>query len=218
MPILYEISYINPLLCTPTHVLVTVSEFGFPSNGWHTSPVKSDFALVLTVGRVGLMARFIRTFVLLHTSSSARLLRTFHPNYWFRRSKFLEKDKEIDTQPESQRQSASSSKRGESSRKILGCVSSIASSVLIQNICSPFFRSQSDFSLADAGRQLEPCKESDKDPPEGFKPTAVRDIFLKRNIKAPKSIEKQNSLTDSPLYNGSNSRSHVGTLSFTSII
>jgi hypothetical protein len=89
---------------------------------------------------------------------------------------------------------------------------------MIKNIYSPYyFRSQSDFSL-DAGRQLEPCEESEQDPREGFKPAVVRDIFLKRKIKAPKSIEKQNSLTDWPLYNASNSRSHVGTLRFTSII
>ena len=119
MPILYEISYINLLMRIPSYVSVTLSEFGFPSNGWHTSPVKSDFALVLSVGRVGLMARFVRTIVLVHTTSSARLLRTFHPKYWFRRMSCSQRNEGSEVQPTSHRLSSSRSQGGESSRKVL---------------------------------------------------------------------------------------------------
>lgn len=140
MPILFEISYINPLMCEPLYVIVTLSELGFPRNGWHTSPVKSDFALVLTVGRVGLMARFVRTFVILHTSSSARLSRTFHPKFWFRRLKDPPHDDGGEEQqlPGSQRPQGSSTKWGESSRRGLEWVAFIVN-FMIWDIIAHFF-------------------------------------------------------------------------------
>ncbi len=111
MPVIYEIAYINPLLRSPTTISVNLSPRGFPNSGWHTDALKSDYELVLAIGRVGLMARFIRTVVLTHTSSSARFLRTFHPRFWFRRSKYLK-------QQLSPQRAQKNSQRGESSRSL----------------------------------------------------------------------------------------------------
>lgn len=207
MPILFEISYINPLMCEPLYVIVTLSELGFPRNGWHTSPVKSDFALVLTVGRVGLMARFVRTFVILHTSSSARLSRTFHPKFWFRRLKHPPHDEGGEEQQfsGSQRPQGSSSKWGESSRRGLEWVAFIVNFMIWDIVGSLFFRSHSD-----TDRRLEPCEESEQDQVDRNRVSLVRDIVLKRKIKRPNFLGKPNSITESIFLNAAHSHSHVG--------
>lgn len=122
MPILYDISYINPILSQPMSVSVRLSKYGFPNQGWHTDAVRSDFALIFTIGRVGLMARFIRTFALVHASSSACFLRSFHPKYWWspRLKTITQRDNEEEEPlPVSQRQLTSSSKHEGSSRRII---------------------------------------------------------------------------------------------------
>jgi len=129
MPVIYEIAYINPLLRRQTNISVILSRNGFPNKTWHTAPVKSDFELLLAIGRVGLMARFMRTFVLTHTSSSSRFLRIYHPRFWFRRSKNLKQ------QLSSPQRAQKNSQRGESSRTVNRWVSTIMASELTRNNC-----------------------------------------------------------------------------------
>ena len=104
------------------YVSVKLSKFGFPSHGWHDDTVESDFALVLTVGRVGLLMRFIRTFARFHNLGSARLLHAFHHMNWFQKLQRLSQGEGSEKQamPASQRHLDSSSTWGERSRRDFG--------------------------------------------------------------------------------------------------
>ena len=87
---LYRISYVNPDLRHPAVVVLPLTALGMPSVGYTHLPHHGtrtlgyiDWGLLLTVGRVGLMARFIRTSVLVEMSSGFPY-RYFYPAYWLR--------------------------------------------------------------------------------------------------------------------------------------
>ena len=75
----------DPLISQPYQLRIDLNERGFPTNGNHATPIGVDWPLMLTVGRVGLMARFIRTSVLVQITSSFWWLKYFYPRYWLRK-------------------------------------------------------------------------------------------------------------------------------------
>lgn len=93
LTILYRLSYINPTMREPRTVTVRLCELGFPVAGRHATPLTIEWPLMLTVCRVGLMARFIRTSVLVQISSSWYWLVYFYPRYWTSKCKRQEKGK-----------------------------------------------------------------------------------------------------------------------------
>lgn len=82
LTVLYKISYVNPNMQQPKYTHVMLSQHGFPLRGDHATPLHFNLSLVLTVGRVGLMARFIRTSFLVQATSTLQWLRIFYPPYW----------------------------------------------------------------------------------------------------------------------------------------
>lgn len=77
---LFRISYINPLMTQPVHDDVVLDGLGFPIGGAHSTPITMEWSLMFTVGRVGLMARFIRTSVLV--KMTFHWIRYLYPAYW----------------------------------------------------------------------------------------------------------------------------------------
>ena len=53
LTILYRIRYTNPRMRDVYHIEVGLNENGFPKSGSHATPLTVDWALMLTVGRVG---------------------------------------------------------------------------------------------------------------------------------------------------------------------
>lgn len=83
LTVLFRISYINPLMRQPTVISVQMNELGVPLTGWHLHPLSIDWQLMLSVGRVGLMARFIRTSVLVQIGCQFYWLRYLYPDYYW---------------------------------------------------------------------------------------------------------------------------------------
>ena len=87
---LYRISYVNPAMRRSVDLVLPLTELGLPAMSYtQLTPIGAhsfgyvDLELLLTVGRVGLMARFIRTSVLVEMSSGFPY-RYFYPTYWLR--------------------------------------------------------------------------------------------------------------------------------------
>mmetsp|Transcript_20885 Transcript_20885/g.45261 ORF Transcript_20885/g.45261 Transcript_20885/m.45261 type:complete len:875 (-) Transcript_20885:15-2639(-) len=203
LTILYHISYINPSICRPQSVRVELTEFGFPVGGQHATPLSVDWSLVLTIGRVGLMARFIRTSVLVQISSSSFWLRYFLPRYWILK---LTSKREVESKNNlaSQRALASTS-TGRAERRTSDplSVSSLGDSKMVNR------RSMQP----ETEGQLETFTEgSEPDAPEDSKLSSKKDFFKGFRKKSP-DVGADTLGSKSTLFGknkSKDSRSHVG--------
>jgi len=77
----------TPIMVEFMELRVTLNEYGFSDGGYHSNPpsIQLQWTILLTVGRVCLMARFIRTSVLAQISSIVYNLRYFHLAYWMQK-------------------------------------------------------------------------------------------------------------------------------------
>ncbi|KAL7549343.1 hypothetical protein ACHAWF_012613 [Thalassiosira exigua] len=80
-----RISYINPRRTQITQWQVHLDGMGFPTSSRSSSPLNFNWSLLLTVARVGLMARFIRTSVLVNLTGVLFWTRFFSPAFWWRK-------------------------------------------------------------------------------------------------------------------------------------
>jgi len=214
LTILYRVSYINPNLAKQISIHVRLNAIGFPCPGQrHATPMPFDWPLVFTVGRVSLMARFIRTSFLVKVSSNWSCLQYFFPKYWISKCKREKKEE----------------RRIQASERVL--VSSIKGRGLDRN-SDPFSVSSLGESstrkrmgsikrASGLGSELEhSLEESGSLPPKAkSKPTNVKDFFKSFVRKASDatidSSEKvpPNAGTGSMFGNNDrkDSRSHVGT-------
>ncbi|KAL7538058.1 hypothetical protein ACHAXR_008250 [Thalassiosira sp. AJA248-18] len=199
MTILYKISYINPAMAEPHYLRVDLNELGFPKTGRHATPMSIDWPLVLTVGRVALMARFIRTSVLVQLSGSFYSFQYFYPGYWMKKltSKFRRKKTEIQNEGLASQMALASGSRVPRGR---------------EENPDPFSIS----ALGDSRKALEPfSEESDSVPPEEHKPTTMKRFFkgFARNPSGSLDGVPSKNPSESLLFGNNDSNdsgSHVG--------
>jgi len=204
----HRISYINPEMRTPFRVSVALNVLGFPSAGHHATPMSIDWPLILTVGRVGLMARFIRTSVLTQVSSSWMLMQYFHPEYWMSKCerRRIEKENEV---LDSEKVLVSSSQARPDENLDLNSVSSLGDSTGM-NVASGGRR-----ALGERLTMLSSFPEKSESPPPEEE-SNVKRIF-KAFAKKPSDAGADasdgaapNRQKESMLLGNDDSRSHVG--------
>jgi len=205
---LWTMEYINPRMREPHTINVTLDEIGFPLNGDHATPIQFNWTLVLAIGRMGLMARFIRTSILVAWTQDINCLRFVSPMYWWERinSKYNEKkeDKQKGRPLISQRVLASSTMARERNS-------------------DPFTVSALGDSRGDLNRssrrdsRLEAFAEEeskDLDPKEEDKPTTMKAFFkgltTKKSSDMGSDVDNEEPTTSSLFGNTDDSGSHVG--------
>ena len=216
LTVLYKISYINPVMRQPKYTRVDLSELGFPIAGGHSTPLHINVNLILTVGRVGLMARFIRTSFLVQVSSLVPILRFFHPGYYIQKltSRCRDKQEEKRKNLASQRVLASSSRaRNHVSRDSDPySISQLGDSRRLSRSSS---RRSIRFSKAE--EDLEPHEEVDSeeesDPPEDSKPVSIREYLKGLTKRSSDKDSLDGEQAESLLLGNTDSKdsgSHVG--------
>jgi len=205
---LWTMEYINPRMREPHTINVTLDKIGFPLNGDHATPIQFNWTLVLAIGRMGLMARFIRTSILVAWTQDINCLRFVSPMYWWERinSKYNEKkeDKQKGRPLISQRVLASSTMARERNS-------------------DPFTVSALGDSRGDLNRssrrdsRLEAFAEEeskDLDPQEEDKPTTMKAFFkgltTKKSSDMGSDVDNEEPTTSSLFGNTDDSGSHVG--------
>ena len=178
LTVLYKISYVNPAMQRPQYTRVDLSEFGFPIAGGHSTPFHMNVNLILTVGRVGLMARFIRTSFLVQVTSLVPMLRLFHPGYYIQKltSRCRDKREEKQKNLASQRVLASSSRARNHVSRDSDMISQLGDSRRLSR--SSASRRSMRFSKTEGN--LEPHEEVDSeesDPSEDAKPVSIREYL-----------------------------------------
>mmetsp|Transcript_3400 Transcript_3400/g.6552 ORF Transcript_3400/g.6552 Transcript_3400/m.6552 type:complete len:1192 (-) Transcript_3400:141-3716(-) len=83
---LYEISYVSPPKQSKREVVLTLSKLGVPISGLssvnNTVPVELEYELLVTLGRVARIARFVRTSAVVEAVSRLNCTRFFFLGYW----------------------------------------------------------------------------------------------------------------------------------------
>ncbi|KAL7549881.1 hypothetical protein ACHAWF_013139 [Thalassiosira exigua] len=211
----YFLSYVNPQRRTMRILSLVIDDRGYPKPTRPTNLLGLDWSMTLTVARVGLMARFIRTSVLVHiTSSFPVAMRFFHPQYWWRRLRSWCRRRSQGNQAIiSERVLANSSKvKGspidESHRSDIS-VSTLGDSQRHSG------RSSRKFSASQLELQLESFPEETQSQALGqsTRRTSAKSLFGRFSLRGASTPHRTGAESGSTLFGGSNpkdSGSHVG--------